>query len=131
MVRRGGEYAFDNIVNDPESFGVFLAEFVGFAVAGAAAGIAIDAACTHLYRLAAGPPAADRPVAWARLASALVQVVLNALLVYAIWRVIRPSFAKHFQVSLTGMAFVGFFFGAQWNVTYALQALVPFPQVAA
>ena len=128
MTRR--DRPFDSIVNDPKNFSVFFVEFVGFAVAGALLGVAIDFASTKAYVALAGPDATTRRVAWARLASAALQIVMNALVVWVLWRHVYRSFVEHFQVTLPGMAFVVTFFGTQWNITYGAQAFVPYPSIA-
>lgn len=121
---------FDTFVNDPESFWVFFIEFAVFTLVGAVLGIALDLACTLLYAWLAGPGAASEGAPLARLASAAVQVVLNAVVIWALWRLVHQRFVAHFQVTLPGMAFVGMFFGAQWNIVYALQAVLPYPELA-
>ena len=109
----------------PQRFHAFFVEFVGFAVAGAVLWALVDLAGAHVYAALAASRERVDPWAWA--ASGLAQVVVSATTIWVLWRWVHTEFVECFQATLTGMAFVGTFFGAQWNVVYALRSVLPYP----
>jgi hypothetical protein len=109
----------------PERFHSFFAEFVMFAVAGAVLGALVDLAGAHAYASLAGPRSREHVVPWAWAASGLVQVLASAATIWVLWRWVHRTFVECFQATLTGMAFVGTFFGAQWNIVYAMRSVMP------
>lgn len=106
-----------------------MAEFLGFAISGAVIGACIDSSFTWLYRVIGGKETESRRVRWARVFSALMQIVFNGIFIFVLWKFIYRSFAEHFQYSMTGMAFPAFMFGTQWAVAYAMQSILPYPSI--